>query len=83
MECTRYFLHTRDREDRKLIHLEWIQYVAENTEHEEIRTDGRIRRWERIEEAENRWLRIVLLDDGETLHNAFFDRSFREKPDEN
>ena len=23
-------------------------------------------------------LRIVLLDDGETVHNAFFDRSFLE-----
>jgi hypothetical protein len=25
----------------------------------------------------NRVLRVVLLPDGETVHNAFFDRSFR------
>jgi hypothetical protein len=41
-----------------------------------MQTDGRIRRWARIEEAEGRWLRVVLLADGETVHNAFFDRGF-------
>jgi len=24
-------------------------------------------------------LRVILLDDGETVHNAFFDRGFREE----
>jgi len=28
----------------------------------------------------NKILRVVLLEDGETVHNAFFDRSFREEP---
>jgi len=41
-----------------------------------MQADGRIRRWARIEEAEGRWLRVVLLADGETVHNAFFDRGF-------
>lgn len=45
-------------------------------EHESIQEDGRIRRWKRIAEAEGRFLRVVLLADGETVHNAFFDRSF-------
>jgi hypothetical protein len=30
----------------------------------------RFRRWE------NRYLRVILLEDGETVHNAFFDRGF-------
>lgn len=38
--------------------------------------DGRIRRWMAILEAEGRFLRVVLLEDGETVHNAFFDRDF-------
>ena len=46
-------------------------------EHEAVQPDGRIRRWGRIEEAGGRWLRVVLLEDGETVHNAFFDRGFR------
>ena len=45
---------------------------------EEIQADGRIRRWGSIVEADNRYLRVILLEDGETVHNAFFDRSFRE-----
>jgi hypothetical protein len=43
-------------------------------EHEQ--GDGRIRRWAYIPEAQ-RVLRVVLLADGETVHNAFFDRRFR------
>jgi hypothetical protein len=83
MKCTQYFLHTRKQADRQDIRLEWIQRVAENPEHDEIQADGRIRCWAKIEEAENRYLRVILLEDGETVHNAFFDRSFREGQDEN
>ena len=32
------------------------------------------KRWEAIADCEGRWLRVVLLADGETVHNAFFDR---------
>jgi hypothetical protein len=46
-------------------------------EYQQIQPDGRIRRWARITEAEGRWLRVVLLRDAETVHNAFFDRRFR------
>jgi hypothetical protein len=31
------------------------------------------------DEAEPRILRVVTLSDGETVHNAFFDRGFRDK----
>ncbi len=50
-----------------------------NPVHEEIQNDGRIRRWAKIEEAGNKYLRVVILEDMETIHNAFFDRSFKEK----
>jgi hypothetical protein len=43
-----------------------------------IQDDGRIRLWGKVPEAENRYLRVVLLEDGETVHNAFFDRKFKE-----
>ena len=43
---------------------------------EQTQSDGRIRRWARIDECEGRSLRVVLLQHGETIHNAFFDRSF-------
>ena len=56
--------------------MDWIQFVVDHPEHEMIQVDGRIKRWARIREANNRFLRVVLLEDKETVHNAFFDRSF-------
>ncbi len=57
--------------------MEWIQRVADSPEKEHIQTDGRIRRWGRVPEMEDRYLRVILLPDGETIHNAFFDRGFK------
>lgn len=76
IKFTAYFLHTRQRPDRQGIKLEWIQRAMRHPIREEVQTDGRIRRWTNIEE-EGKFLRIILLDDGETVHNAFFDRSFK------
>ena len=77
MKCSQYFEAVRQREDRKTIRLEWIERVMRSPEREQMQADGRIRRWARIEEAEGRYLRVVLLPDRETVHNAFFDRSFK------
>ena len=55
--------------------MEWIEQVAGDPEHEQIQSDGRIRRWAKIAEAGNRYLRVVLLSDRETVHNVFFDRT--------
>jgi hypothetical protein len=46
-----------------------------------VQEDGRIRHWSRVTlsgEAEERILRVVTLEDGETIHKAFLDRGFRE-----
>jgi hypothetical protein len=59
-----------------MIRLEWIQHVVEDPVREVIQADGRIRRWAPIRDMDGRYLRVVLLPDGETVHNAFFDRSF-------
>ena len=48
----------------------------------EPQDDGRIRHWGRITlqgEQKTRILRVVTLEDGVTLHNAFIDRDFREE----
>jgi hypothetical protein len=78
MKTTQYFQYTRQRPDRAMIQDEWIEWVIQNPLREEIQSDGRIRRWARIAEMENRVLRVILLEDGETVHNAFFDRNFKE-----
>jgi len=76
MKTTRYFDALRSRPDRAAIHDEWIERAIRAPIKEVVQADGRIRRWIRIPEAENRYLRVVLLADGETIHNAFFDRRF-------
>lgn len=78
MKFTQYFLHTRQRPDRRAIRIKWIRDVVANPVREQIQSDGRIRRWGRVPEAGGKYLRVVLLEDGETIHNAFFDRSFKE-----
>jgi hypothetical protein len=77
MKFTQYFLDMRRRPDRAAIRIEWIEQVINNPVEEEIQQDGRIRRWASIAEMDGRFLRVILLADGETVHNAFFDRSFR------
>ncbi len=78
MKFTQYFPAASSQPDRKLIKSEWIQYVTQNPAKEEIQDDGRIRLWAGMAEMNNRFLRVVLLDDGETVHNTFFDRSCME-----
>jgi hypothetical protein len=77
-KTTEYFKFMKQRPDRAPIKDEWIEQAINNPIHEEIQSDNRIRRWAKIAENENRYLRIVLLEDGETVHNAFFDRRFKE-----
>ncbi|MCL4867569.1 MAG: hypothetical protein KJ063_01255 [Anaerolineae bacterium] len=77
-KTTAYFAAIKSRPDRAFIQDEWILYVINHPVREEIQSDGRIRRWAKIAAADNRYLRVVLLADGETVHNAFFDRRFKE-----
>ena len=77
MRSTVYFEAMYERPDRAAIKREWIQRAVTTPLREFVQADGRIRRWAAIPEAEGRFLRVVLLADGETVHNAFFDRNFK------
>lgn len=76
MKSTRYF---QDQVLRKRAYLrsEWIDAVLRAPTYREIQPDGRVRLWGYIP-ALGRWLRVVTLEDGETVHNAFPDRNFQE-----
>jgi hypothetical protein len=76
VKTTRYFDAIRSRPDRAMIRDEWITRTAESPLREYVQEDGRIRRWSQVPEMDNRYLRVILLPDGETIHNAFFDRGF-------
>jgi hypothetical protein len=76
VKVTRYFAAIRNRPDGAIIRDDWIERAIRSPVREAVQADGRIRRWTRIPEMENRYLRVILLPDGETVHNAFFDRRF-------
>jgi hypothetical protein len=48
-----------------------------------IQPDGRIRWWGRVidpRDGQHRVLRLATLEGRETIHNAYFDRGYREGP---
>ncbi len=81
MKTTRYFEEQVLRK-RPYLQREWCLEVLSNPIRSEPQNDGRMRFWGRIVTPEDkvpRILRVVTLNDGETVHNAFFDRGFREE----
>lgn len=82
MKTTRYFA---EQVLRKRPYLPTEQFVAILAAplRRSVQPDGRIRHWGRVadpRDGQQRVLRLVTLDDGETIHNAFFDRGYREDP---
>jgi len=61
---------------RPYLKTKWIEHVLSEPVYTEIQTNGRIRRWALISEMD-RYLRVITEPDGETVHNAFFDRRFK------
>ena len=61
---------------RPYIRPEWRERVIQQPLKKEVQPDGRIRYWGYIPEL-GRYLRVVTLADGETVHNAFPDRNFK------
>jgi hypothetical protein len=78
VKTTAYFEAIRKRPDRAVIQMEWIERAVQAPVREMVQADGRIRRWTPIPEVGGKVLRVVLLPDGETVHNAFFDRGFKK-----
>jgi hypothetical protein len=76
LKITAYFEAIRTRPDRAVIRDEWIMRAVRSPLRQEVQADGRIRCWTHVPEMGDRFLRVVLLPDGETVHNAFFDRGF-------
>ena len=63
---------------RPYLRTEWIEQVLKKSVKREIQPEGRIRYWAYIDELQ-KYLRVVTLADGETVHNAFPDRDFKEE----
>jgi len=76
MKTTRYFEEQVLRK-RPYIRREWCEQALRQPARREVQQGGRVRYWVHVEEL-GRYLRVVTLEDGETVHNAFPDREFKE-----
>ena len=77
MKTTQYFKEQVLRK-RSYLKITWIEKALKKPAHKEIQQDGRIRFWIYIKEL-SKYLRVVTLEDGKTVHNAFPDRNFKQK----
>ena len=77
-KATEYFLR-KVIVKRPYIKPEWIEKARKGkcVVKENIQSDGKIRKWIYISQ-EDKYLRVIFLSDGETVHNAFFDRNFKK-----
>jgi hypothetical protein len=74
MRTTAYY-REQVRRKRPYIRDAWCERVLSEPLRTTAQDDGRIRHWGYVGEA-GKYLRVVTLDDGVTVHNAFFDRDF-------
>lgn len=82
MKTTAYFENEVLRK-RPYIKREWCQNILLRPLAHIVQSDGRHRFWGAVTELQGRILRVVTLEDGETVHNAFPDRNFRVIEEQN
>ncbi len=66
------------RPDRISIREEWREQALRRPEYTESQINGWTQHWIYVSERE-KWLKLVVLDDGETVHTNFWDRGFEGK----
>ena len=62
---------------RSYLKKEFCIRVIESPLKVERQENNRYRFWASVKELEDRYLRVVTLEDKTTIHNAFLDRSFK------
>lgn len=78
IKTTRYFDEFASQKHHE-VQSDWIEAVLANPVKKESQPNNRIAHWGNIEAAGGRALRVITLEDGETVHNAFFDRNFLKR----
>ena len=63
-------------ERRPYLKEDWLELALRQPLRTKVQENGRVRHCVYIAEVE-KYLRVVTEPDGETIHNAFFDRRFR------
>jgi hypothetical protein len=79
MKTTSYF-RAQVLRKRPYLKAEWCERIISDPLAREVQPDGRVRYWGAVPELEGRIVRVVTLEDGVTIHNAFPDRNYRPSP---
>ena len=75
MKTTRYF-EEQVLAKRTYLSKEMCETIVAESVQSEVQEDGRTRHWGFVDEL-GKYVRVVVLEDGETIHNAFMDRNFK------
>lgn len=75
METTTVYFRENVLAKRPYLTLAMCQAVVANPVKKHVQEDGRIRHWG-FDVTLGKWLRVVTLEDGMTIHNAFPDRNY-------
>lgn len=62
---------------RPYLRREWCIQVVERPIRSEPQEHNRYRFWGEIAEHKGQYLRVIMLEDKRTIHNAFYDRRFK------
>jgi len=75
MKFTNHFINDV-KPKRPYLDDELLSDIIENPIKKEIQEDNKIKLWG-YSSKHNKYVRVILLEDGETIHTAFFDRNFK------
>lgn len=75
MKTTRHFVEDVPGYHKEAARLDWVEWVLNHPEEIAVQSDGLIRHWAFVMEAE-RYMRVVTLPDNETIVTAFYDRNY-------
>jgi len=77
VEGTTNYFQKEILKKRPYLSIELCRKVMQTSIKKEVQPDGRIRFWAKLEKFGDKYLRVVTLEDGYTIHNAFLDRGFK------
>jgi hypothetical protein len=75
MKFTNHFINDV-KPKRPYLDDELLSDIIENPIKKEIQDDNKIKLWG-YSSKHNKYVRVILLEDGETIDTAFFDRNFK------
>ncbi|MBT1450536.1 hypothetical protein KJ365_06540 [Glaciecola sp. XM2] len=79
MQSTNYFKQKRLEPSQMHIKQRWIENTYLSPEFRLLQSDGRVSLFSKVSEMNNQYLRLILLKDGKTVRDAYFDKHFNPR----